>query len=116
MRRYKIADKAWLFHGDCLKVLPTLPQVDFIFTDPPYGHNNNDGDLIANREKALGRSTGENEEARPIANDDFDQANRVTKLMVKAAQSLLPKGGGDMSVLCRRRTRSSVRQVEHHAG
>jgi DNA modification methylase len=26
--------------------LPHLEPVDMIFTDPPYGHNNNNGDLI----------------------------------------------------------------------
>ncbi len=89
----KIDNKAKLWLADCLDVMPTLKRVDFVFTDPPYGHNNNDGDLIANREKALGRSTGENEDARPIANDDFDQANAVTKKMLKAITPILPKGG-----------------------
>lgn len=26
-----------LYHGDCLKVLPTLGKVDAVVTDPPYG-------------------------------------------------------------------------------
>jgi len=44
-----------LYCGDCLAVLPTLPDasVDAVVTDPPYGHNNN-GDLIARREEAYG--------------------------------------------------------------
>lgn len=28
---------AILYHGDCLELLPTLPKVDAIITDPPYG-------------------------------------------------------------------------------
>ena len=28
---------ATLYHGDCLEILPTLPQVDAVITDPPYG-------------------------------------------------------------------------------
>lgn len=28
---------ATLFHGDCLEILPTLPKVDAVITDPPYG-------------------------------------------------------------------------------
>ncbi len=28
---------ATLYHGDCLEVLPTLPKVDAVITDPPYG-------------------------------------------------------------------------------
>jgi site-specific DNA-methyltransferase (adenine-specific) len=27
---------ATLYHGDCLEVLPTLPRVDAVVTDPPY--------------------------------------------------------------------------------
>lgn len=28
---------ATLYHGDCLEILSTLPKVDAIITDPPYG-------------------------------------------------------------------------------
>lgn len=28
---------AVLYHGDCLEILPTLPKVDAVITDPPYG-------------------------------------------------------------------------------
>lgn len=40
-----------LYHGDSREILPTLASesVDFIFTDPPYGHNNNNGDLAHRR-------------------------------------------------------------------
>ena len=34
----KIGD-ATLYHGDCLEILPTLPKVDAVITDPPYGIN-----------------------------------------------------------------------------
>ena len=43
---------------DALEYLASCADssVDFIFTDPPYGHNNNNnGDLIHRREAALGR-------------------------------------------------------------
>ena len=26
-----------IFHGDCREILPTLPKVDLVLTDPPYG-------------------------------------------------------------------------------
>ena len=29
--------KATLYHGDCRDILPTLPKVDLVLTDPPYG-------------------------------------------------------------------------------
>lgn len=28
---------AELYHGDCMEILPTLPKVDAVVTDPPYG-------------------------------------------------------------------------------
>jgi site-specific DNA-methyltransferase (adenine-specific) len=66
-----------IYHGDCREILPQLPDrsIDFIFTDPPYGHNNNNnGDLIHRREAALGHlPTGVNPpEGRPIANDGVE--------------------------------------------
>jgi DNA modification methylase len=28
---------AILYHGDCTEVMPSLPRVDAVVTDPPYG-------------------------------------------------------------------------------
>jgi len=36
MRIEQIGD-ATLYLGDCLEILPTLPKVDAVITDPPYG-------------------------------------------------------------------------------
>ncbi len=62
-----------LYHADARHILPLLADssIDFIFTDPPYGHNNNNGDLIYRREAALGRLPcgSESPAGRPIAND-----------------------------------------------
>lgn len=38
MRIETIGD-ATLYLGDCLEILPTLPKVDAVITDPPYGIN-----------------------------------------------------------------------------
>ena len=35
VERVEIGD-AVLYHGDCLEILPTLPKVDAVVTDPPY--------------------------------------------------------------------------------
>lgn len=32
-----VIGNATLYHGDCLEILPTLPKVDVVITDPPYG-------------------------------------------------------------------------------
>ena len=81
--------------GDGLKAMAELPDksVDFIFTDPPYGHNNNNGDLISNIEKALGK--GKPGPPRPILNDG-PEANDLYKTMLKEAQRVLKPG----SCLC----------------
>ena len=75
-----------IYHGDCREILPEIDRADMVFTDPPYGHNNNNnGDLIHKREAALGH--GKYGDARPIANDSAED----TKALVKWFFGLLPK-------------------------
>lgn len=44
MRVERIGD-ATLYLGDCMEILPTLPKVDAVITDPPYGILNLAGDV-----------------------------------------------------------------------
>jgi site-specific DNA-methyltransferase (adenine-specific)/modification methylase len=37
MLRKEVIGDATLYLGDCLEILPTLPKVDAVITDPPYG-------------------------------------------------------------------------------
>jgi len=37
MNPYYQDDYATIYHGDCREILPTLPKVDLVLTDPPYG-------------------------------------------------------------------------------
>ena len=37
MNKPVIIGNATLYLGDCLEILPTLPKVDAVITDPPYG-------------------------------------------------------------------------------
>ena len=81
-----------LIRGDCLEILPTLPDgsVHLVLTDPPYGHNNNNnGDLIHRREAALGH--GEHGEARIITNDGAE-ANEVFRAVLPEFARLLKPG------------------------
>jgi site-specific DNA-methyltransferase (adenine-specific) len=80
MRPYYQDDAVTIYHGDCREVLPQLGMVDMVFTDPPYGHNNNNGDLIHNWEAALGRPPccEVSQLARPIANDG-PEANELVR-------------------------------------
>lgn len=37
MKPYFEKDGITIYHGDCREILPTLPKVDLVLTDPPYG-------------------------------------------------------------------------------
>lgn len=37
MTPYYQDDFCTIYHGDCREILPTLPKVDLVLTDPPYG-------------------------------------------------------------------------------
>jgi site-specific DNA-methyltransferase (adenine-specific) len=84
-----------IYHGDCRDVLPrlTAESVDIVWTDPPYGHNNNDGDLIHRWEAALGHlPCAENPPlARPIANDSPEEMRAVVDAAMTAVVRLLKR-------------------------
>lgn len=44
-----------LIHGDCREVLPMLPKVDLVLTDPPYGLNE-----AAGKNRSRGSAAGAN--------------------------------------------------------
>ena len=35
-----------IYHGDCREILPQMPKVDLVLTDPPYGMNYHSGHYI----------------------------------------------------------------------
>ena len=37
MKPYFQDDAVTIYHGDCREILPSLPKVDLVLTDPPYG-------------------------------------------------------------------------------
>jgi len=83
--------RATLYCGDALAIMPLLPEksVDLVFTDPPYGHNNNNGDLIARWEAATGRPAKTVQpEPRPIANDG-PEADGIFLLFLYRVRRLL---------------------------
>ena len=90
-----IIGNATLYHADCREILPMLAgkgkeQINAVITDPPYGHNNNNNDLIHRWEAALGH--GPCGEARPIANDGVE-ANELFKKTLPLLFDLLSPGG-----------------------
>ena len=97
VKPYYEHDGIVIYHGDCREILPGIASesVDFVFTDPPYGHNNNNGDLAHHWERALGlvkRGAAEAGAARPIANDG-SEANELVRWFYGEAARLLVKGG-----------------------
>ena len=88
-------DAVQLFLGDARDILPAFSDgsCDMIFTDPPYGHNNNNGDLIHNWEAALGRPPccSDSQLARPIANDG-PEANDLFRASLPIWLRLLKAG------------------------
>ena len=84
---------ATLYLGDCREILPELldGSADMIWTDPPYGHNNNADDLIGRREAALG--LGSVGPLRPIANDGPQEAEALFRFLLGQAPRLLARGG-----------------------
>lgn len=74
-----------IFHGDCREILPTLPSetVDVLWTDPPYGHSNHDGDLNSRL------NDHRNIDSKPIANDDADGMREVVDFALTEAARLL---------------------------
>jgi len=92
---YYADDLVTIYHGDAREILPTMApaSVDFIWTDPPYGHNNNNGDLAHRREAALGLlPIGASAPAgRPIANDG-PEANELVQWFFGEADRLLKAG------------------------
>ena len=51
MKHYYKDDYCTIYHGDCREVLPTLPRVDLVLTDPPYGINGSSGTINKARAK-----------------------------------------------------------------
>ena len=70
--REEIIGRARLILGDCREVLPTLPKVDAVVTDPPYG---------------IGEAAGKNKTrsiaaaAKDYGNDDWDNQPIAPDLM-----------------------------------
>ncbi|SDR52772.1 DNA-methyltransferase [Paraburkholderia tuberum] len=80
---------ATLFLGDCRAVMPELAaeSIDMVWTDPPYGHNNADGDLLSRMDVVL--RSARKTRATPIANDSPDSMREVVDGMLTQAARVL---------------------------
>ena len=59
-KRREVIGNATLYLGDCLEILPTLPKVDAVITDPPYGMSLDASysNSTPNHRKGIGASRG----------------------------------------------------------
>ncbi len=76
-----------IVHGDCLEVMEAMPDdsIPMIWTDPPYGHKNHDGDLNSQLNAHRGI------EDKAIANDDAGSMRSVVDgMLLEAARILYP--------------------------
>ena len=83
-------DRSWaVVQGDCLDVLAGMPDesVDMIWTDPPYGHNNADGDLLSRLHMVVADQRESPQSA--ILNDDQDSMRKVVDGMLTHAARVL---------------------------
>lgn len=53
-----VIGNATLYRGDCMEVLPTLPKVDAVITDPPYGINENSAKVASRGKLAAPKDYG----------------------------------------------------------
>jgi site-specific DNA-methyltransferase (adenine-specific) len=92
--RKEVIGNAELYLGDCREILPTLPKVDAVITDPPYG--------IAYQHSGGGLGVGAKRNSkRPIHGDDepFDPiplmalAPKVLMFGADHFRARLPAGG-----------------------
>ena len=76
---------ATLYCGDCVEVLPTLPKVDAVITDPPYGIGQDGG---AQRTRGSKRTNG-----KKLGWDSERPGREVFGLMENAANVRIYWGG-----------------------
>lgn len=66
-----VIGNAELWHGDCLEVLPLLPRVDLVLTDPPYGIG------IDGQKESVNRNPKHNRKAHDFMGWDNETPDRL---------------------------------------
>lgn len=83
MSRVEVIGSATLYLGDCREILPTLPKVDAVITDPPYeaeAHASN---------RILGNGSRREMRNRAL---DFDAMDAATRSFITANAAMLCHG------------------------
>jgi site-specific DNA-methyltransferase (adenine-specific) len=88
MTPYYDEDGITIYHGDCREILPQLEpeSITLLWTDPPYGHSNMNGDLQSAR---VGVRGARQKAAVPIRNDSSEDMREVVDAALGLAVPLL---------------------------
>jgi site-specific DNA-methyltransferase (adenine-specific) len=86
-RPYYRDSRVTIYHADCRDILPALraQSVDMIWTDPPYGNKNQNGDLVDHMRQFYGLRS------QPIANDGRKEMMRLVDLVLDEAARVLKR-------------------------
>lgn len=76
--RKEVIGNATLYLGDCLEILPTLPKVDAVITDPPYGIGLRNGDVDGHRSERLFSISGDADQAVGIKALEWSRSDGQT--------------------------------------
>lgn len=84
--------QATLYHGDCREILPALPKVDLVLTDPPYGIGEAAGKNKSRGNLAIAKDYGNDEwDNQPIDDD-------LLRLTIEAGKNAIIFGGNYFNV------------------
>lgn len=77
MKPYYEDSAVTIYHGDCREILPALPKVDLVLTDPPYGIGESNEKAASRGKLAQPKDYGHFDwDKTPIPQDLFDMAVR----------------------------------------
>jgi DNA modification methylase len=91
---YYADESVTIYHGDCRDILPSLPKVDLVRTDPPYGIAYSSQRMNYPNATRFGNITGD--EGAELAEWAIAQFSQPTTLVLWGANNfpwLLPYGG-----------------------
>lgn len=81
MMPYYADDAVTIYHGDCREVLPSLPPVDLVLSDPPYGIGYQHSGHVRGVKGAIGMTAAANRRGSPAIHGDdavFDPSPWLT--------------------------------------
>lgn len=85
---YYADDSVCIIHGDCRDVLPMLPKVDLVLTDPPYGIG----------KRMQGGTWGKNNSYIEFRKWDVALSNKLIKIVMKSGNDIIIWGANHFAL------------------